>query len=109
MEALDEAIRTQSPGRKLSRAQRVWLKFCLTGVLLTNTVCWTAFERAGLGEYRLAALSWMFRRSKVLWDGLLRASVSLVLRQHGISEGVLVADDSDHRRANPALHPVDSR
>ena len=104
MEALDEAIRTQSPGRKLSRAQRVWLKFCLTGVLLTNTVCWTAFERAGLGEYRLAALSWMFRRSKVLWDGLLRASVSLVLRQHGISEGVLVADDSDHRRAKRTGH-----
>jgi hypothetical protein len=98
VEALDEAVRAHSPGRKLNRAQRAWLKFCLTGVLLTNTVCWAAFGRAGLGEYRLGALSWMFRRSKVPWDGLLRASVSLVLRRHGISEGVLVADDSDHRR-----------
>jgi len=69
------------------------------GVLLTNTVCWKAFERAGLGGYRLGALSWMFRHSKLAWDGLLRASVFLVLRQHGITEGVLVADDSDHRRA----------
>lgn len=96
---LDEAIGTTSPGRKLSRAQRAWLKFCLMGVLLTNTVCWKAFERAGLGAYRLGALSWMFRHSKVAWDGLLRASVFLVLRQYGITEGVLVADDSDHRRA----------
>jgi hypothetical protein len=69
------------------------------GLLLTNTVCWKAFERAGLGGYRLGALSWMFRHSKLAWDGLLRASVSLVLRRHGITEGVLVADDSDHRRA----------
>lgn len=69
------------------------------GVLLTNTVCWKAFERAGLGGYRLGALSWMFRHSKVAWDGLLRASVFLVLRRHGVKEGVLVADDSDHRRA----------
>jgi hypothetical protein len=69
------------------------------GVLLTNTVYWKAFERAGLGGYRLGALSWMFRRSKLAWDGLLRVGVWLVLRQHGITEGVLVADDSDHRRS----------
>jgi len=69
------------------------------GMLLTNTVCWKAFARAGLGGYRLGALSWMFRRSKVAWDGLLQASVWRVLSRHGITEGVWVADDSDHRRA----------
>lgn len=95
----DQAVRAGAPGRKLTGAQRAWLKFCLMGVLLTNTVCWKAFERAGLGGYRVGALSWMFRHSKVAWDGRLRASVVLVLRQHGITEGVLVADDSDHRRA----------
>jgi hypothetical protein len=96
---LDQAVRAGTPGRKLTGAQRAWLKFCLMGVLLTNTVCWKAFERAGLGGYRVGALSWMFRHSKVAWDGLLRASVCLVLNRHGIREGVLVADDSDHRRA----------
>jgi len=95
---------TNSPGRQLSLAQRAWLKFCLMGVLLTNTVSWKAFERAGLGGYRLGALSWMFRHSKVAWDGLLRASVLLVLLRHGITEGVLVADDSDHRRAKRTRH-----
>ena len=33
------------------------------------------------------------------WDGRLRARVVLVLRQHGITAGVCVADDRDHRRA----------
>jgi len=92
-----------SPARKLSRGQRAWLAFCLMGILLTNTVCWAAFERAGLGGYRLGALSWMFRRSKLPWELLWQASVSWVLHQHGITEGVLVADDSDHRRAKRTL------
>jgi len=99
VEWLDESLRAHSPGRKLTRIQKLWLKFCLMGILITNTVCWNAFERAGLGEYQLGALSWMFRRSKMAWDWLLRASISLVLKRYGISEGVLVADDSDHRRA----------
>ncbi|KOR30540.1 hypothetical protein TI04_05310 [Achromatium sp. WMS2] len=30
---------------------------CLTGILLTNTVNWKAFERAGLGEYKAKAIS----------------------------------------------------
>jgi hypothetical protein len=69
------------------------------GVLLTNTIFWKAFERAGLGRYRLGALSWMFRPTKLNWDRLLPVSVTWVLRQYGITEGVLVADDRDHRRA----------
>ena len=99
VEGLNESLGTHSPSRKLSRGQRAWLKFCLMGILLTNTVCWAAFERAGWGEYRLGALSWMFRRSKLAWDLLWQASVSWVLHQHGITDGVLVADDSDHQRA----------
>jgi len=69
------------------------------GILLTNTVCWSAFQRAGLGDYQIGALSWMFRHSKLSWDLLLQASVDLVLRHFKVSSGVLAADDSDHRRA----------
>lgn len=83
----------------LTKTQQTWLKYCLMGILLTNTVCWAAFRCAGLGDYQLGALSWMFRRSKLSWDGLLQASVSVVLRRFKITSGVLAADDSDHRRA----------
>jgi len=69
------------------------------GVLMTNSVCWAGFERMGLGNYRLGALSWMFRKTKIPWGKLFQTSVGRVLEQHGIRDGVAVADDSDHRRA----------
>jgi SRSO17 transposase len=99
VESLDEEIRKHSPGQKLSRLQGTWLKFCLMGILLTHSVCWAAFERGSLGKYRLGAISWMFRRSRIAWEGIWEASISLVLQQYGLVEGVLVADDTDHQRA----------
>ena len=68
-------------------------------MLLTNSVCWAKFERASLGEYKIAALSWMFREAKIIWDFLLLASVTLILERHGITEGVLVLDESDRARS----------
>ncbi|WP_281054891.1 transposase [Thiocystis violascens] len=90
----------------MSRCQRAWLRFCLMGVLLTNTVCWAAFERAGLRVYRLGALSWMFRHTKLVWERLWEVSVAVVLEQYGVHEGILAADDSDQRRAKrtPRIH-----
>jgi len=41
----------------------------------------------------------MFREAKVAWDYLLLASVTLVLERHGITEGVLVLDESDRSRS----------
>ena len=99
VEELAASLKKLNTGRGLSFAQRSWLKFCLMGVLMTNSVCWACFERIGLGNYRLGALSWMFRKTKIPWEKLFQASVSHVLAQHGIRDGVAVADDSDHRRA----------
>src|SRR5512135_2656015 len=93
IDQLDQGIREGAPTRKLSKAQRGWLSFCLMGILLSNSVCWAAFERVGLGGYQQAALSWMFRGSKLLWPVLLHVSLMLVLKRYGITEGVLVGDD----------------
>ena len=49
VEELDQGIRDCAPHRKLSTIQRYWLSFCLIGILLSNPVCWAAFERVGLG------------------------------------------------------------
>ena len=99
VEDLDKELRGHSSSAALSQCQRRWLKFCLMGILLTNSVNWSAFERFGLGGYKLAALSWMFRHSKLLWPLLLQMGVRWVLRSYGIDRGVLVTDDSDVRRA----------
>ena len=83
----------------LTRLQRYWLGFGLMGIILTNSVCWAAFERVSLGGYKIGALSWMFRKAKLPWEFMLQVAVGLVLKQYGITEGVLVTDDSDHKRS----------
>lgn len=103
VEAIDEAIAEHSPEQRMSALQRAWLAFCLTAMLVTNSICWARFERASLGTYSLAALSWMFRHAKIPWEHLLVASVRLVLEQHGITSGSLVIDDSDKKRSKSAM------
>src|SRR3989475_5742914 len=100
--AVDAAIRESHPRHTMSATQRAWLAFCVTAVLLTNSMCWARFERASLGTYALAALSWMFRPSKLPWDKLLVASVRVIWRHHGITSGTLVIDDTDNPRSKSA-------
>ena len=100
--AVDDAIRESHPSHTMSATQRAWLAFCVTAVLVTNSICWARFERASLGTYALAALSWMFRHSKMPWDKLLVASVRVILQHHGITSGNLVIDDTDNPRSKSA-------
>ena len=102
VDAVDEAIRTQSPSQGMSAMQRAWLAFCVTAVLVTNSICWARFARASLGSYSLAALSWMFRHSKIPWDELLVASVWVILHHYGLHSGSLVIDDTDNKRSKSA-------
>lgn len=96
---LGTALGKLKSNAKLTEIQSDWLGLCLTGILLTNTVCWAKFQRACLGTYKIAALSWMFRDAKIAWNYMLMASVTMVLEQHGITEGVLVLDESDRARS----------
>ena len=102
VDAVDEAIREQNPSDGMSTMQRGWIAFCVTAVLITNSICWARFARASLGTYGLAALSWMFRHSKIPWEPLLVASVRVILRQYGITSGSLVIDDTDNQRSKSA-------
>jgi hypothetical protein len=98
IDAVDEAIREHSPGHGMSAMQCFWLAFCVTAVLVTNSICWARFERASLGTYSLAVLSWMFRHSKIPWDALWVASVQVILRRYGLTCGHLVIDDTTFPR-----------
>src|SRR5881628_2517889 len=102
VEAVDAAIRAHQPNHAMSVTQRTWLAFCITAVLVTNSICWARFERASLGTYAIAALSWMFRHSKIPWEQLLVASVRVILRHYGITSGSLVIDDTDNPRSKAA-------
>src|SRR5438132_10612823 len=102
VDAVDAAIRTHQPSHALSVTQRAWLAFCITAVLVTNSICWARFERVSLGTYTMAALSWMFRHSKIPWEQLLVASVRVTLRHHGLTSGSLIIDDTDNPRSKSA-------
>ena len=52
VDAVDAAIRTHQPHHALSVTQRTWLAFCITAVLVTNSICWARFARASLGTYK---------------------------------------------------------
>lgn len=96
---LNEALEKLAPGSILSSKQRKWLGFCLTGMSVTNSICWAQFERASLGQYAVAALSWMQRHSKIPWPLLWQASIKATVQKYGITEGILVSDDSEKKRA----------
>lgn len=99
IETLDETIRLHKPDSGLSRIQKGWLTFCIMGILITNSVCQAKFERASLGRYSSAALSWMFRHSGIPWELLLAMSVKVILRRFGITKGILVIDDTGKKRS----------
>ena len=99
IEDLNDALKEYKSGSGLTLIQKTWLSFCIMGILVTNSVCWARFERASVGKYSLAALSWMFRKSKIPWELLLHMSVRIILQDYGITEGIVVEDDSDKKRS----------
>ena len=102
IDAVDQVIRQDHPDSGLAAMQRSWLAVCVSATLVTHSICWARFARASLGTDSMAALSWMFRHSKMPWDRLLVASVRGILRHHGIPSGSLVIDDTDNARAKAA-------
>lgn len=100
IEAINDGIKKHDPeSNGLSCAQRFWLKFCLMGAMNTNSICWSRFERSGLGKLKPSALSWMFWHSMFSWDILLQVSVFIILEKYGITSGELVIDDSEKERS----------
>lgn len=98
VERLSASVEACQPKAGLSPGQKAWLSFCLMGIIVTESVCWRKFVRAGLGRYSEALLSWYFR-GPMAWEVLLSLSVGLLLESFGTWEGVLVLDDTGKRRA----------
>lgn len=87
---------------RLTKHQVYWIKFCLMGILLSNTINWSCYSRLSLGGYGISALSWMFRHSKINFSGLLEESIKGVLAHYEITSGHLVFDDTDNERSKNA-------
>lgn len=101
---LSESMSEACPSYRLTRIQCLWLGFCIGGILLTNSICWSRFSRAGLGTWLERSLSWMFCHSKINWDKLLEHSIRGILRKYGIEQGSLEIDDTERERSKNAQH-----
>lgn len=96
---LNTELTHYSPGATLTRSQCFWLGFCLTGIILTNSINWSAFARISMGRYNTNALSWMFRHSKIAWDHLFHFSLDVIFKIYNITKGVISIDDTDKKRS----------
>jgi hypothetical protein len=95
-------------GKGLSKAQKLWLGFVLSAIIITNSICWDRFERISGGKFKANRLLQMFSRSKGFWDYVLKASTMALLKKFNVTEGVLVLDDSDKLRSKKChkIHAV---
>jgi hypothetical protein len=77
IKSVNDAIKMETPGKALSRIQCYWLSFCISAVILTNSVCWIRFEKISLGRFQSSSLSWMFKRGNMLgaFTGFQRAGI----------------------------------
>jgi hypothetical protein len=99
VETLNESLCAVNPIARLTFIQRTWLVTVLMGIIVTDMLCWAAFERRGLDCFTEGQLRWMFKHAKLAWSHLLRGSVRVILKHDGIVAGTLLADETDKRRA----------
>jgi hypothetical protein len=97
--AINQSLKEHRSGSEMSALQCYWLSFVILGLLVTNSLCWSRFERFGLNEYKASAICWMFKRAKIAWELLLHASVLKIIESYSIHYGVLVIDDTDAERS----------
>jgi hypothetical protein len=101
---LSSKLCTHDASYRLSTRQRYWLVFCLTGLLLSNEINWSCYSRLSFGYYKISALSWMFRHSKINFEALFTRSIAHILETYGLTSGHLIVDDTDNERSKNAVH-----
>jgi hypothetical protein len=102
LDAIEDGLKEEN--HQLSYTQKMWLGFCLMGILLTNSICWAKFSRISFRSYTHQALSWMFRHAKFPWERLLIISTRMILKKFGIQNGILIIDDKDIPRSKNAKY-----
>ena len=102
IDTLSKGLSEAHPAYRLTLKQKLWLGFCLMGLLLSNSINWSSYSRLSLGRYRISALSWMFRHSCINFELLFEQSVYGILSIYGLTEGILIFDDTDNERSKNA-------
>ncbi|MFT4970891.1 MAG: hypothetical protein ACI9JY_000086, partial [Saprospiraceae bacterium] len=51
IEMLFKSLAECDASYRLTKIQQCWLGFCLADIIMTNSVCWEKFSRAGSGSW----------------------------------------------------------
>lgn len=100
--SISERLKEVCPEFRLTLKQEKWLSFVLTGILLTNSINWSAYSRQSLATYKVGAISWMFRNSGIDFEKLLIMSIVSIISSYGLKNGVLEVDDTENERSKNA-------
>ena len=96
---LSEKLKVLNSGSELSRKQKIWLSFVLSAIIVSNSICWSYFERMSNKKYKACTLLGMFRHSTIAWNKLMTASIRMIIERYNLKEGVLLLDDTDKSRS----------
>ena len=96
---LNGVLSEDQPNWKMSKAQKLWLGFVLSCMILSNSLNWTLFDKMTLGKLSINSYCWMFHHSKLLWNKFIIISVKLIIKSYRLTEGILVIDDTDRPRS----------
>lgn len=99
VEALMLIMKEKKSSLALTNTQKIWLKFCLSMIILTNSINWDKFERFSLKAYKAKALGFIFHHAKINWSFLFICGIILLLKLYGVSKGHLIVDDTDRPRS----------
>lgn len=71
----------------------------LSVILLCNRICWSDVELTTMGEMSAKKTWWIYSKSSLPWEALFSASIQMMLKAYGITEGVLAIDETDNPRS----------
>lgn len=99
IDALSDSLKTLKPSAQLTAKQKAVLGAMIAGIIVTETLCWAAFERRSLGKFKSTRLCWIFYSAKIAWHSLLQASIRNILNHYNIDNGTLDFDDTGKKRS----------
>lgn len=85
--------------RVLSRRQSYFIALMISAMLLLRELCFASMARAMMKLCQPKALSWMLHRSKIPWEQLWIAALTVLFKTFKVTRGYLVIDDTFRARS----------
>lgn len=83
---------------KLSQAQLRFITYCLSSMMICGHLMFSSIVLQSLGLFSVAALSQMFRNSKIPFDSLKIAAITLLFEIYKPTKVFIGIDDTDRQR-----------